>query len=61
MSRSQLRAIQRHNKKAIEKQSISKIMQNNPRKTVGFGVTITNRKIAVMIWSSVFVLWSAKD
>lgn len=58
MGRAHLRMVQKLNKKSIEKQAIGKIMQSKPKKTYGFGITITNRKIAVMIWSMVFVLWS---
>lgn len=58
MGRAELRLIQKHNKKSLEKQAVSKIMQSKPKPTVGFGVTITNRKIAIMVWTLVFVLWS---
>lgn len=58
MNRAQLRAIKTHNKKSIEKNAVSKIMQAKPKKQYGLGFTITNRKCAFMIGSLVVVLWS---
>lgn len=52
----------RNNLKAVEKNAVDKIVQKpEPRQVKGFGVTVTNRTVAVLLWKRVFTLWRRSE
>lgn len=58
MGKANLRAIQKLNRKNQQDSYVAKLMQ--AKETKGFGVTITNKRIAFFLWNKVFVLWARK-
>lgn len=43
----------------VQKQIAHSLGLPAPTPTTGFGLTITNKKVAILLWRRVFTLWKA--